>query len=370
MKQLAVINKEVWEQCDPSESAYIKLNDTNIYFSLVESTINFNETDKPKIDDEHVIVKKIAFSVNYRDRSLILSASEFMTTKNMQFPFGSEFVGEVVYVGSKVNTLKCGDRVISNASMPICPGYLPGIPSNYASRLYEEFHPGKLLRVPENLPVDVAASFTIASQTAYSMVRRSQINAGEKVLITAGSSNTSLAMAEVLKKNKDINLFISTTSKPMEAFLSRQYNAKVITIDAQRPLADSFTNSDYSNFDVILDPFVDLHFPSLSIQLADYGRYVTCGFFRQHTKMGYADTQTQGPGTSIEKMFTHFMSKNISFIGNCLGTTTDLENALADYCNGLFDVQINCLVDNGDVQKFVNETFLKREKPGKVVYKY
>lgn len=84
-----------------------------------------------------VLVKKKAFSCNYRDKSIIFRITK-QAPENTFYVVGSDFVGEVIATGSEVTELKVGDRVIANNAYPESDALeaFPGIPSNHASKEY------------------------------------------------------------------------------------------------------------------------------------------------------------------------------------------------------------------------------------------
>ena len=79
-------------------------------------------------------------------------------------------------------------------------------------------------------------------------------------------------------------------------------------------------------FDCIIDPFFDLHIGKLIPSLASGGRYITCGFYDQYSSLIGKEFQYQGLTTS--DIFATMLLKNIQIIGNCLGNTEDLQNAI------------------------------------------
>src|SRR5579864_4280928 len=97
------------------------------------------ETGEPEFregpDDERVLVRVKAFSLNYRDKNRIFS----MTSNGSEEGFyviGSEFIAEVLATGPGVKQFAVGDRVMGNNSYPSsgCDGVLPGVPTNHASK--------------------------------------------------------------------------------------------------------------------------------------------------------------------------------------------------------------------------------------------
>src|SRR5262245_59917074 len=66
-------------------------------------------------DRAKVLVNVTAFSCNYRDQFLILSASN-KGPENSFYTIGSDFVGEVIKVGEAVEGFAVGDKVIGDYS--------------------------------------------------------------------------------------------------------------------------------------------------------------------------------------------------------------------------------------------------------------
>lgn len=66
----------------------------------------------------------------------------------------------------------------------------------------------------------------------------------------------------------------------------------------------------------------------------------------------------------------HPLRKNISLIGNNLGTTADLESALDDYCQGRLPVTLDSVHGGGDLANFVERSFVADNRLGKVVFDY
>ena len=129
------------------------------------------------------------------------------------YPLGSEFVGEVIQKGNAVTNLEIGDTVIGNGNYPYS-GYenvKPGLPTNHTSKELDAFHFSKLVKVPKSMPVEVAAGLSLGGQTAYSMIRKLHLQKGEKVLVTAATSNTSLFAINALK-HQDVDVYAVTTS--------------------------------------------------------------------------------------------------------------------------------------------------------------
>ena len=180
-------------------------------FGVIDTTEPAFDPDAPAQADQ-VLLKVRAFSCNYRDKNLIFK----MTTKGPQTSFyvlGSEFCGEVVAAGARVTDFRPGDRVIGNGQYPHSgiEGVRGGLPTNHGSKEYQVLHQAKLLKIPASMSDDVAAAFPIGAQTTYSMIRKLHLQPGERVLVTAAKSNTSLFAINALRQY-DVQVYATTTS--------------------------------------------------------------------------------------------------------------------------------------------------------------
>ena len=318
------------------------------------------------LDSHSVIVKVNAFSCNFRDRALMhhfaWRCKELSVDRKYFYaPIGSEFAGEVVWAGRKVASFHIGDRVFPNNTYPFKPdGTWGGMVTNFASQRLLLVKDSFLMKIPDGMPDEVAAGFSLSAQTGYSMVRKACLKENENVLITALSSNTSLAIIEKLKYS-NVNLYAcSRRSQELKEQVKVLGIKDVFPFDDKRELL----NPDYElKFDVVFDPFIDLYFSKVSRNLNYDARYVFCGFYEQHPsyQKPLANNPLQLYGTCI--------SQNASLIGNCIGKCMDLEDALQDYISGKYIVHIDSVYTGPQIPDFFQKTFLA-ERFGKVIYKY
>lgn len=322
--------------------------------------------------DEDVLVEVKSFSCNYRDRSLIIAFNEQCRTQSkreMHFysPFGSDFVAVVIRTAPNVKKLKIGDVVIPNCSYndPVVESNINGIPSNFASQRMQVFPEAKLIKIPDSMPYEVAASFSIASQTAYSMIRKAMLKDYSKVLVTSGTSNTSLAVINALKHR---NVEVYATS-------SNENNAKYLLelgVDKFVPLNALFNNNlkDYVTapyFDVIIDPFFDLNLSGIISNLACGGKYIYCGLFDHNQHIMHPNFYLK---EDYKKVLKTCLIKNISLIGNCLGLSSDLEKAIEEYSSSKYKIIIDSVYSDSELLNFMERSFKTSERIGKVVFNY
>ncbi|MEL6928501.1 MAG: zinc-binding alcohol dehydrogenase family protein [Cyanobacteria bacterium J06600_6] len=343
--------------------------------------VNFGliHTQNPEFDrhapenEQMVLVKTKAFSCNYRDKSIILS----MATRNLNKSFyvvGSEFVGEVVEIGAGVTEFQLGDRVIGDGCYPHtkAEGVRPGLPTNNGSKEYQKFHQAKLIKIPPEMPDEVAAAFQIGGQTSYSMIRKLKIQPGENVLVTAAKSNTSLFVINALKQH-NVNVYALTTSMQFADQLQQMGVKELIQIDPQQ---DSILSNQRiveicqatGGFDCVIDPFFDLYLGKVIKAIAKEGRYITCGLYNQYSQ--FTNQEFNYYGSHMAEILSYALLNNIQIIGNCIGYTEDLKAAINDYQQGKLNVVVDSIFDANNIKDFFEKTYNNKQRFGKVICQY
>lgn len=330
------------------------------------------DPDAPE-NGRRVLVRVRALSCNYRDRGFIFSMRGVPAARYSTL--GSEFAGEVVAVGAAVEAFRPGDRVLPDmeftGTVQRPEGFREGVATNQASRAHLVLHERKLRRIPDTVPDEVAATFALNAQTAYSMVRRLDLSPGENVLVTSGGSNTSLYAIGALAA-RGVNVFAATTSPRAAERLRGMGLAGVLTCAR----ADGgFAGSDEplrfaaaaGGFDAVVDPFFDLHLQRAVQLMRPFGRYVTCGLAGQNDGSA-ASGGTAGPDALT--VFHHAMRSNLTLIGNCIGRSDDLRLALDDLAAGRLAAHVDSVWGGDDVRPFLERTFNDPARFGKVAFRY
>ncbi len=384
MRQVAIFNEKINDHSkgqiyiDPLKIQTFRLNNHVVTTGLLKTRSTAFNGSNPENHDK-VLVRKKAFSCNYRDKALTLQAQHrvdgFAAKNEAKFyTLGSEFVAEVISVGDKVDSLKVGDRVIGNGNYPFSEyeNARPGLPTNHGSKELEIFHFSKLVRIPASMPDEIAASFPIGGQTAYSMVRRLQLNPGEKVLVTAASSNTSLFAINAMK-HMPVDVYAVTTRSDFIAELKEMGVKEVFVVErGLQNLAQDEKVLDFVQknglFNAVIDPFFDVYLGQVMPVIAAEGRYTTCGMYAQ-PGVG-VETVIKKLPKNLDRIIGIAMIKNIQIIGNCIGKTFDLENAIQDYDEGKLAVAVDSIYQGEQVSEFFERSFNSTDRFGKVVYKY
>lgn len=323
------------------------------------------------VNASRVLVRKRGFSVNYRDRALILKVA--LKAPGAFYPVGSDFVGEVVAVGPEVRGVAVGDRVIGDAAYPDSgvPGVPPGVPANSASKELQVFHEAKLARVPDAMSDAVAACFTIGAQTSFSMVRRMQPGPSDRILITSGASNTSLFVIHALR-DLARSAWVTTTSPRHVARLRALGVAEVVLLDRGAPFSQHPTirqvMAERGGFSVVVDPFFDLHLADAVDVMAFGGRYITCGLMDQHTGLGVGTPVSPRSGST--RVLTSIMMKNLQIHGNCIGSRADLRAAIDAHAAGAFPVVVDGVFGGDDAAGLLDRSYNAPDRFGKVAFLY
>ena len=367
MKSFSIINDDLNYEGLGLSLNRITIAKSSIPFALIE----LEPPQDDGLGDEMVLVKKTAFSVNYRDKALCIDFLEKLKdnpSKVNHYPIGSEFAGVVERVGSNVKNLRPGDRVMPNHEYPLasCEEVAPGIPSNHSSFEYQPFHYCKLTKIPDNMEDEVAAGFSLNAQTAYSMIRRTGVGKEDNVLVTSATSNASLfTISALLSQGIPVSV-ITTTLSACRTFQEIGVK-KVYYYDTAKDFDDPSQDwaKDEATFDVVFDPLHDIYLLKILLNINSNGRYVTCGTYNQ-----FGSSSEQEVDADISSVVGHLITRNISLVGNCLGTTQDLEDAIADYASGKLRVFIDSVHNENSVSEFLERSFNSKERFGKVVFSY
>jgi NADPH:quinone reductase-like Zn-dependent oxidoreductase len=154
---------------------------------------------KPTPKDREILVKICATTVtagDWRVRSLnvpkgfgIIARLALGITRPRQPILGSELAGIVEAVGRDVRRFKPGDAVFA------FPGIKMGCHAQYCV-LSEN---GPVAHKPENLSFEEAAALSFGGSTALHFLRKSNIKAGENILIIGASGGVGTALVQLAK---------------------------------------------------------------------------------------------------------------------------------------------------------------------------
>lgn len=368
MQSLVAINPNKKDAFDYTELGTVQFGQEEVLVGLID-------LEKPNFDPEeeknreHVLVKVRAFSCNYRDKALLVeNYSSIQRTDRLFVPFGSEFSAEVVSVGSEVSDFQVGDIVMSDCSYPYSgrEGVMPGVATNFASMGWLRLHKNKLIRKPGTLSDSEAACFSLGAQTASGMIRRSGIlEQGGTPLVLSSRSNTSLFIIQQLLARGITPVCLSTSEWTEE----EQQAIQPSRVESVKAALENFRNDTGKEAVThVFDPFYDMNIGYGLYFLQHGGTYITCGIRDQHPKLSQ-ETPKDAEAT-VRGALEMSIVKNVSIMGNCLGSREDLEGAiqLQDATDRKVILDQEYKVEEG--LEFVQRSFFDSTRFGKCVLVY
>ncbi|REC62240.1 quinone oxidoreductase [Chryseobacterium pennae] len=220
---------------------------------------SFGEADKafktielptPKINDEEVLIKVKATSINPIDYKI---RGGHLPHLAPSFPaiLHGDVSGIVEKTGANVTAFQVGDYVYG------CIGGVIGIDGALAEYTKADYR--LLSKIPKNLDFAAAAAIPLVGITAYEAIfQRANIQPGQKVLIyggVGGVGHLGLQFAKALKAE-----VYATVSNEQEAAIAKELGANY-TIDYKKETVEDFVNkhTDGKGFDVVFDTIGNQH---------------------------------------------------------------------------------------------------------------
>jgi NADPH:quinone reductase-like Zn-dependent oxidoreductase len=158
--------------------------------------LKIEEVRKPEQESNEILVKIHATTVTFGDamlrrmgRASRLVMGLFMGGLGKGKILGHEFSGEVEAIGDNVTRFKTGDQVYGSAGMK------GGAHAEYISLPEDSMVAIK----PSNLSFEEAAAVPVGANTAYDILRRANIQEGQKVLINGASGSVGTYAVQLAK---------------------------------------------------------------------------------------------------------------------------------------------------------------------------
>jgi alcohol dehydrogenase len=156
-----------------------------------------NDWTKPAVGAGDVLVKVKASSLNFHD--VFTRAGMPGIKLNLPVVPGLDLAGEIVEIGAEVENVAIGDRVLVDPLNRV-EGGLQGETYDGGLQEFARVRSHQLVRIPDNVSFEEAASLPVAYGTAYRMiVTRGQIKAGEKVLVLGASGGVGTGAVLIAK---------------------------------------------------------------------------------------------------------------------------------------------------------------------------
>src|SRR5881409_2061113 len=234
-----------------------------VYCDYGIANLKLEETEKPVPNDDQILVKVRAVSVNPYDWHFIEGTPYFMRAmigglrKPKDIRLGVDFAGTVEAVGKDVTQYKAGDDVFGGST---------GAFAQYLCRRAT----GSVAAKPAGLTFEQAASMNIAGITALQGVRdKGKVQPGHKVLINGASGGVGTFAVQIAKSyGADVTGVCSTRNIELVQSLGADH-----VIDYTK---EDFTKGD-QKYDVILDNVANHSLLECRRALTPNGIYVLIG---------------------------------------------------------------------------------------------
>lgn len=164
---------------------------------VVEGGVACQEVSEPVPGDEDVLVRVHAAALNRADLTVAAGAAHG-SIGGPGTIVGMEWAGEVQAVGANVQGITAGDRVMGAGAA----GFADLVVTDY----------GRVVRIPDSLGFDQAATLPIALNTMHNaVVTRGRLEAGESILIQGASSGVGL-MGLQIARHKGAGLIVGSST--------------------------------------------------------------------------------------------------------------------------------------------------------------
>lgn len=230
--------------------------------------LQLQDVQKPTPKAHEILIKVRATTVtagDFRMRSFTVPPAFWIParialglTKPKQPIYGMELAGEVEAIGNGVTKFKVGDQVFASTLTESFGGYAE----------YKSFpEQGMVAIKPANINYEEAAAFPIGATTALRLLRKGNIQRGQKVLIYGASGSVGSYAIQLAKYfGAEVTGVCSTSSVDVVRSLGADH-----VID--------YTKDDFSaiaeRYDVIFDTIAKFPKSQYSKVLAPNGSYIT-----------------------------------------------------------------------------------------------
>ena len=171
--------------------------------------LKLKEVNKPVPEDNEVLIKIVATTVNRTDCATIRAIPFFMRIATglfkpkKQIP-GTEFAGEIEAVGKSVSSLKAGDKVFGFDDQGV------GAHAQYIS-IPED----NVMTIPDGTTYEQAAASIEGAHYAYNFINKVSLKKGQKVLVNGATGAIGSAAVQLLKYF-DVNVTAVCATKNIE----------------------------------------------------------------------------------------------------------------------------------------------------------
>ncbi len=285
----------------------------------------FGEIDRPTVGDDDVLIRVVASALNHMD----LWVTRGMPKPPLPHVPGCDVAGVVEAVGASVTNVQVGDEVVVNPGVspvadivalgndsPMGPGFMIYGEHCWGGHAQYAVAPSRNVRPrPANRSWAECAAYPLAYLTAYRMLRRARVQAGNTVLVVGIGSGVSCAALAIARH---MGCTVVATSR------SEAKRTEALTMGAAA-VYDSAATKWPVEADVVIESVGPATWEQSVRSLKPGGRLVVCG-------------GTSGP--KVELNLPRLFFKQIEIIGSTMGSYQEFDEVSALVAQGL-DIRID-----------------------------
>lgn len=200
------------------------------------SAVRAGDVPDPQVGDQDVLVRIHAASVNPLDLRTRNGDFKVILPYRVPFVLGNDLAGVVVAAGAGVTRFTVGDEVYARPDKNRIGAFAELI----------AIHQDDVATKPTTLTMEEAASIPLVGLTAWqALVERANVQAGQKVLIHAGSGGVGTIAIQLAKH---LGASVATTASTSKVDLVKDLGADVV-VDYKKQAFETVLH----DYDVVLD---------------------------------------------------------------------------------------------------------------------
>jgi len=225
-------------------------------FGPISDVLRLEDVDSPSVTDNGVVVRTRFVGINPLDWKLVEGQFKWLAKSRPPCGVGAEFSGEVLRVGTKVSSVRVGDRV---------SGWVNPF-SEPPRALAEEvaLPAAQCVAIPRDVPLDVAAVVPVAGLSALQLCAMIGVESGHRVLVHGAAGGVgSFAVSMLRDRGATV---VATGSARSQAYL------RTLQPDAQVDYATAATTWT-GPFDAVIDCASRLEPAALPVLMPNGGHF-------------------------------------------------------------------------------------------------
>lgn len=225
-------------------------------------TIRVETTERPAPKENEVLIRVYATTVNRTDCAN-LTAKPFIMRfflgffKPRKITLGTDFAGEVVAIGTKIQSFQVNDRVFGFTDL--------GVESQAEYMVLEPNN--NLLTIPEQIEYKQAAASLEGAHYAYTFIHKTAIQPGQRILINGATGAIGSALLQFVKT---FDVHVTATCDTKNTELIRSLGADKV----YDYLTEDFTQ-DNEKYDFVFDAVGKSTFGKCKSLLKKQGVYIS-----------------------------------------------------------------------------------------------